>query len=64
MSMPVSYESSQLLKCTVSFSYIRYVITSENNVEIAPPNPKLTQAKKFGPAFGTDQQFFNGLAQQ
>lgn len=25
-SMPVSYESSSLLKCTVSFSYIRYLI--------------------------------------
>ena len=25
-SMPVSYDSSQLLKCTVSFSYSRYVI--------------------------------------
>ena len=26
-SMPVSYESSQLLKCTVSFTYSRYVVT-------------------------------------
>lgn len=25
VSMPISYEQSQLLKCTVSFSYIRYV---------------------------------------
>ena len=25
-SMPVSYESSSLLKCTVSFSYIRYLV--------------------------------------
>lgn len=25
-SMPVSYESSQLLKCTVSFTYTRYII--------------------------------------
>lgn len=25
-SMPISYESSQLLKCTVSFTYTRYVI--------------------------------------
>ena len=25
-SMPVSYESSQLLKCTVSFTYSRYII--------------------------------------
>ena len=27
-SMPVSYESSQLLKCTVSMSYIRYIVKS------------------------------------
>jgi hypothetical protein len=25
-SMPISYDSSSLLKCTVSFSYLRYVI--------------------------------------
>jgi len=25
-SMPISYESSDLLKCTVSFSYLRYVV--------------------------------------
>jgi hypothetical protein len=25
-SMPVSYESSQLLKCTVSFTYSRYIV--------------------------------------
>jgi hypothetical protein len=28
-SMPVSYDSSNLLKCTVSFSYQRYYLTSE-----------------------------------
>jgi hypothetical protein len=27
-SMPVSYDSSQLLKCTVSFTYSRYIINS------------------------------------
>ena len=32
-SMPVSYESSSLLKCTVSMSYLRYVIA-----EITQPN--------------------------
>jgi hypothetical protein len=25
-SMPVSYDSSQLLKCTVSFTYTRYIV--------------------------------------
>ena len=29
-SMPVSYESSSLLKCTVSFSYIRYLVEGLN----------------------------------
>lgn len=28
-SMPVSYDSSQLLKCTVSFTYSRYVVAPE-----------------------------------
>jgi hypothetical protein len=29
-SMPISYDTSQLLKCTVSFSYTRYVINRVN----------------------------------
>ena len=32
-SMPVSYDSSSLLKCTVSFTYTRYLITGELNAE-------------------------------
>lgn len=32
-SMPVSYDSSSLLKCTVSFTYTRYVISGEFNVK-------------------------------
>jgi hypothetical protein len=28
-SMPVSYESTQVLQCTVSFSYIRYAVTTK-----------------------------------
>ena len=46
VSMPVSYDQSQILKCTVSFSYIRYVrerlnIGSSGYVrnENAPGNP-------------------------
>lgn len=31
-SMPVSYESSQLLKCTVSFNYSRYVVGGGENL--------------------------------
>lgn len=43
-SMPVSYESSSLLKCTVSFTYDRYVTTntstnsnSQNSSQSVPP---------------------------
>lgn len=32
-SMPVSYDSSSLLKCTVSFTYTRYLTTGEFNTE-------------------------------
>jgi hypothetical protein len=32
-SMPVSYDSSSLLKCTVSFSYIRYIFQSTDKKE-------------------------------
>ena len=44
-SMPVSYDSSQLLKCTVSFTYSRYVISrdaipfSSQNEEPKKPVP-------------------------
>jgi len=31
-SMPVSYDSSSLLKCTVSFSYTRYFITTQQGM--------------------------------
>jgi hypothetical protein len=38
-SIPVSYESSQLLKCTVSFSFVRYVRKWEGGKAI-PKEPK------------------------
>jgi len=38
-SMPVSYESSELLKCTVSFTYTRYVVNRDLLPEI--PDDKL-----------------------
>lgn len=38
-SMPVSYESSQLLKCTVSFSFVRYVRKWEGG-EAIPTEPQ------------------------
>jgi hypothetical protein len=40
-SMPVSYDSSQLLKCTVSFSYLRYVIELNTNIP-GSKEPSLT----------------------
>jgi len=36
-SMPVSYDSSSLLKCTVSMTYIRYVVTGR---PYSPTDPK------------------------
>jgi len=35
-SMPVSYEQSQLLKCTVSFSYERYIVTKDGGYKTIP----------------------------
>lgn len=37
-SMPLSYESSQILKCTVSFTYLRYVVSrGTNNTAASTP---------------------------
>lgn len=38
-SMPVSYDSSQYLKCTVSFTYSRYIVTREPNNLTSIGNP-------------------------
>jgi hypothetical protein len=38
VSMPVSYDQSQILKCTISFSYTRYV-RERKGVSVAPTNP-------------------------
>ena len=54
-SMPVSYDSSSLLKCTVSFSYIRYFITSLSKT--LPPNVNPTPENSG--QFNTDQ--FKGI---
>ena len=45
-SMPVSYEASSLLKCTVSMTYLRYLITSvvtDNSPSLFDP---LSQASR------------------
>ena len=41
-SMPVSYDSSQLLKCTVSMTYIRYTLTP-TKAAASPENKKTPQ---------------------
>lgn len=38
-SMPVSYDSSELLKCTVSFTYNRYILRRLKNTN-KPPKPE------------------------
>jgi len=53
-SMPVSYDTSSLLKCTVSMSYIRYVVKNLDKTYAYPPNkPKGTT---LGQAFTAIQQ--------
>jgi len=52
-SMPVSYETSSLLKCTVSFTYNRYILRGLANKlesEPAPPTPApgIPQDTQFG----------------
>ena len=43
-SMSVSYDASSLLKCTVSMSYIRYVVTMKKASESLPASTNPTQA--------------------
>jgi hypothetical protein len=52
-SMSVSYDSSSLLKCTVSFSYIRYYVTpASQDSQSTTPNPT-QQASINGSSFNT-----------
>ena len=48
VSMPVSYDTSQMMKCTVSFSYVRYWIESVPG-EAHPPTSKSMDYNKPGP---------------
>ena len=57
-SMPVSYDSSNLLKCTVSFTYTIYLVTTETGM--ISREPKETSAPQFnkeyyGPGLPGDQ---------
>ena len=51
-SMPVSYDSSSLLKCTVSMTYIRYLLNRTND----PPQPDRNQSTLSNPI---EQAYFN-----
>jgi hypothetical protein len=53
-SMPISYESSQLLKCTVSFNYSRYIMGGGEN--IVPPKESITLTRSNG-----EQIIVNGI---
>lgn len=53
-SMPVSYDSSSLLKCTVSMSYIRYVLDTIND----PPPVEQSQNRSDNPT-AIEQAAFN-----
>lgn len=68
-SMPISYDSSQLLKCTVSFSYDRYVCSnnsltppepSQNTTAGVPDLPGLTGAGAL--ATGNESVLFNNIS--
>ena len=52
-SMPVSYDQSNLLKCTVSMSYVRYVVDGSN----PPVIPGLSSGGQSDLATATDISF-------
>jgi|TARA_B100000085_G_scaffold4802_1_gene4346 hypothetical protein len=58
-SMPVSYESSNLLKCTVSMAYIRYVLNKVADPG-APGNPSTPiEQAGYNDGFASNSEFFN-----
>jgi hypothetical protein len=54
-SMPVSYDSSSLLKCTVSMSYIRYVLIQGSN-RAKPQSPTRSSGDPSNPNFTATPQ--------
>ena len=36
--MPVTYDTSEILKCTVAFTYSRYLVSAENALEDSTPS--------------------------
>ena len=65
-SMPISYEASSLLKCTVSMSYIRYFISnglgdSKNNTETTADDPADTNSETTPASSQSLKNTFNSL---
>ena len=61
-AMPVSYESSSLLKCTVSFSYLRYVLNELKDTSAFGSRQTPALNKQLLESF-EDQAAFNSLAE-
>ena len=59
-AMPVSYESSSLLKCTVSFSYLRYVLNELNDTNLFGSRQTPALNKQLAQSFA-DQAAFNSF---
>ena len=60
-AMPVSYESSSLLKCTVSFSYLRYVLNELNDTNIFGSRQTPALNKQLAQSFADQAAFNSGL---
>jgi hypothetical protein len=45
-SMPVSYDQSSLLKCSISFNYERYLVTTNPNLPLAKPGKNPEEPKQ------------------
>ncbi len=66
-SIPISYEASSLLKCTVSMSYIRYFISnglgdSKNNTETTADDPADTNSETTPASSQSLNSIFNSLS--
>lgn len=66
-SMPISYEASSLLKCTVSMSYIRYFIDnkigdSSNNTETTADDPADTNSETNPASSQSLKNIFNSFS--
>ena len=58
-SMPVSYESASLLKCTVSMNYIRYIVMRRGSGEVSTTEPAASPVKKVQSAKNFEEYYNN-----